>query len=314
MRRDNGFEGPGVMAIRVAMIGHGGVGSIHAANLGKEPDVRLASVYGPDREEASSFAATYGIERVCNNLAEAISDVDAAIICSPSPDHFVQTRECLQHRVHTLVELPPCKNAIEAEELAGYARKGGVMLGCAHTSRFLEPYIRVKNAIALGTVGKIQQIDYLRCHKLRERSWTDNALLHHAAHPVDLLFFWCGGIEAKGCVALPDVQLPQTVSLLGKLPDGGAVTVTVTYVSHIYQTRLTIVGDKHTIETDGFSYVKSDLPELELTRDEQETYGEAIHLQDIQFLRACQSDGNFISWENTINLLRVIDRFRALGQ
>jgi predicted dehydrogenase len=302
------------MAIRVAMIGHGGVGSIHAAKLEKEPDVRLASVYGPIREEASSFAVTHGIDRVCNSLTEAILDVDAAIICSPSPEHFVQARECLQHRVHTLVELPPCQNAIEAEELAVCARKGGVMLGCAHTSRFLEPYLRVKNAIAQGALGKIQEINYLRCHKLRERSWTDNALLHHAAHPVDLLFFWCGGVEAEGCVALPDVLLPQTVSLLGRLPAGGAVTITVTYVSRIFQTRLMVVGDKHTVETDGFSYVKSDFPELELRRDEQETYEEAIHLQDIQFLRACQSDGNYVSWENTINLLRVIDRFRALGQ
>lgn len=301
------------MAIRVAMIGHGAVGSIHAAKLGNESDVRLVSVYGPEREEASLFASTHGIERVCNSIAEAVSVADTAIICSPSPDHFVQARECLQHGVHTFIEIPPCQNATEAEELASLARQRGVMLGCAHTSRFLDPYVRAKKAIEEGMLGKIQGINYVRCHKLRERRWRDNALLHHAAHPVDLLFFWCGGVEPKGCVALPDVQLPHTVSLLGRLPAGGPASITVTYVSHVYQIRMMIVGDKHAIETDGFSYVKSDLPELELRSDEQDTYEEAIHLQDIQFLRACQGNGNYVSWEDAVKLLRVIDRFRALG-
>jgi len=301
------------MAIRVAMIGYGAVGSIHAAKLKKEPDVQWVSVYGPKREKASSFAATHGIQRACDSIAEAVSGADAAMICSPSPAHFEQARECLEHGVHTLVEMPPCENAAEAAELGSLARRYGVKLGCAHTSRFVAPFARVKKSIESGVLGEILEINYARYHKLRERSWTDNALLHHAAHPIDLLFYWCGGIEPKGCVALPDVRLPRTVSVLGKLPSGGAVTITVSYASRIHHIRMMIVGEKHTIETDGFSYANSDLQELEFRGDEKETYEEAIHLQDIEFIRACQGNGNFVSWDETVKVLQAIDGFRALG-
>ena len=301
------------MAMRLAMIGYGAVGSIHAAKLRKESGVEWVSVYGPKSEKAAAFASAHGIPRACVSLAEAVAGADAAIICSPTAAHFEQARECLEHGVHTLVEMPPCENAAQAEELATLARRRGVMLGCAHTSRFVAPFVHLKKSIESGLLGAIQEINYARYHKLRERSWTDNALLHHSAHPIDLLFYWCGGLEPKGCVALPDVRSPQTVSVLGRLPSGGAVTITVTYASRIHHIRIMVVGEKHTIETDGFTYAKSDLPELEFGGNEQETYEEAIHHQDVEFLRACQGKGSFVSWDETIKVLQAIDAFRALG-
>ncbi len=299
--------------IRVAMIGYGAVASVHAAKLGSRPDVQLVSVYGPRCEKAVLFALTHGIQRVCNSVKEAVAGANVAIVCSPTSVHFEQTRECLECGVHTLVEFPPCENSGQAEELVSLAGRKGVKLACAHTSRFLAPYARTKAAIQSGRLGEIQQVNYVRSHKLRERSWTDNALLHHAGHPIDLLFFWCGGFEPIGCVALPDVRQPHTVSLLAKLPSGGPVTITVTYAARIYQVRMMIVGGQHTIETDGFSYAKSDLPELEFTGDERETYEEAILRQDIQFLCHCQGVGSFVSWEETLKILRATDAFRALA-
>jgi hypothetical protein len=74
-----------------------------------------------------------------------------------------------------------------------------------------------------------------------------------------------------------------------------------------------IVSEKHTIETDGFTYVKSDLPELEFRGDKQETYEEAIHLQDLEFLRACRGNGDFVGGDETLKVLGAIDAFRALG-
>lgn len=301
------------MAIRVAMIGYGAVASIHAAQLRKEPDVEIVSVYGPKDEKASSFASTHGIPDACGSIAEAVSSADAAIICSPSMAHFEQARDCLEHGVHTLVEMPPCENSAEAVELARIARRRGAKLGCAHTSRFVAPFTRVKKSIESGLLGEIQGINYARYHKLRDRSWKDNALLHHSAHAIDLLFYWCGGIEPKGCVALPDVRLPQTVSALGRLPSGGPVTITVTYASRIHHTRMMIVGDKHTVEIDGFSYANSDLQELAFRGGEQEIYVESIKLQDAEFLRACQGNGNYVSWDETVKVLQAMDRFRALA-
>lgn len=301
------------MVIRVAMIGYGAVASIHAAKLRNELGGQVVSVYGPNPEKASTFAAAHGIPRACRSIAEAVSGADAAIICSPSRAHFHQARECLEQGVHALVEMPPCETAAEAEQLASLAREKAVKLGCAHTSRFAAPFARVKKSIESGLLGDIQEINYARYHKLRERSWTDNALLHHSAHPIDLLIDWCGGIEPKGCVTLPDRRLPHTVAALGRLPSGAPASITVTYASRIHHTRVMIVGEKHTVETDGFSYAHSDLPELAFRGDAQETYEEAIHRQDLEFVRTCQGTGSFVSWDETIKILQAIDGFRALA-
>lgn len=312
-RSESLIGGLSLMATRVAIIGYGAVGSIHAAKLGTEPDVQLLSVYGPRQEKAASFAASHGIGRACGSIAEALSGADVAIICSPSSAHFEQARECLGHGVHALVEMPPCETAAEALELASLARQRGLTLGCAHTSRFVRPFAQVKQAIDSGLLGEIQEITYTRYHKLRERSWTDNALLHHSAHPIDLLIHWCGGVEPRGCVAVPNARLPQTVSSLGRLPSGAPASITVSYASRLYHIRMMIVGEKHTVETDGFSYAKSDLPELDFKGNDQESYEEAIHLQDVEFLHACQGKGQFVAWDETVKIMQAIDGFRALA-
>jgi predicted dehydrogenase len=301
------------MVIRVAMIGYGAVGSIHAAKLANEPGVRLVSVFGPSREKASSFASANGIPRACDGIEEALSGADVAIVCSPSPAHFEQARECLERGVHTLVELPPCEDAVQARTLAEVAERRAVTLGCAHTSRFVSPYARIRKSIDAGLLGEIREIHYIRCHRLHERSWSDNALLHHAAHPLDLLFYWCGGVESLGCVALPDERSPQTVSVLGRLPSGGPATVTVTYSSHLPQTRMLVVGKHHTVEINGFSNAKSDFVELEFNGNEQDLYEEAIRLQDIAFLHASQDGVSFVAWDETVRVLRAIDRCRVLA-
>lgn len=301
------------MTTRLAILGYGAVAGIHAAKLITEPGVRIVSVSGPNREKAASFASQHGIPRVCDSIDEALSGADAAIICSPSAAHFEQARECLDRGAHTLVELPPCENAGQAVLLTALARRHGVTLRCAHTSRFVRPYAQIRKWIETGLTGDVQEVHYIRCHKLRERTWSDNALLHHAAHPLDLLFYWCGGVEPVGCVVRPDAESPQAVSILGRLPSGGAVTITVTYCSHLHQTRLLIAGKKHSIEIEGLSELRSDLEGLEFKADEQEVYEEAIHLQDVAFLRACQGNGDFVSWNETIAVLRTIDRCRALA-
>jgi 2-hydroxy-4-carboxymuconate semialdehyde hemiacetal dehydrogenase len=123
------------MALRVALIGYGAVGSIHAASLAKKPGIDLCAVYGPKPEKASAFASAHSIKYTGPTLADACSRADVAIVCSPSIVHFQQARECLQAGLHTLVELPPCEKSSEAEELGAVARRQGVLLGCAHTSR-----------------------------------------------------------------------------------------------------------------------------------------------------------------------------------
>jgi 2-hydroxy-4-carboxymuconate semialdehyde hemiacetal dehydrogenase len=301
------------MTLKVAMIGYGAVGSIHADQLATDPAVELTAVYGPKTEKASAFASTHGIKNARVSIAEALAGADVAIVCSPSNLHFQQASECLLNGVHTLVELPPCLTVWEAEVLGELARQHGALLGCAHTSRFVAPYALIRDSIRNNVLGALQEFNYIRHHQLRIRSWADNALMHHGAHPADILLDWCGGLEPQGCVALPDAHHAQTVAMLGRLPSGGPATITITYASKLPHLRMLVVGEHHTLETDGFTYLRSDLPDLQFAGDAQQVYEQAIRAQDMEFLRACRGKGNFVPWEETLKMIRIMDRFQALA-
>ena len=301
------------MKTRVAMSGCGAVGAIHAASLTRQPDVELTSVYSPDAQDALVFASKYKVPRVCDGIQSAVRNADVAIICSPSALHFDQARECLRSGLHTLIELPACGSSAEAAELGYEAMRSGVLLGCAHTARYLEPYARIQAVIEAGRIGELQAISFVRYPRLRARSWTDNALLHHAAHAIDLIKLWCGNMEPIACVASPAGLSPQSVSLLAKLPGGGPVSLTVSYQAKIPRSAMELLGAKHSIHTDGFSYLQSDLDGLNFVGEEQVVYEQGIEQQDAAFMAACHGKKGFIPWTDTVTLTQLVDHFRELS-
>jgi 2-hydroxy-4-carboxymuconate semialdehyde hemiacetal dehydrogenase len=297
--------------LRIAFIGHGAVSSVHARGLATHPEVTLAAVFGPDRTRAEAFAADHGVMHVGNTIEEAILLADLAIVCSPSPLHYRHAFECLNYGVNTLVEMPPCDSSTEAEDLETIARQKGVKLQCAHTSRYLTPYKRITECIRRQDLGIVQQVSYLRHFTPRKRNWHDDALLHHSAHPVDLLLYWFGDILPKSCVALPGKGNPESVSMLAELPNGAPASISVSYSSRLPHTRMFIVGEHHTVETDGFSYLHSDLDTLNLATPEVETYEDAICEQDLEFVSACRGGNQSIVWKETITLLKMLNIFQA---
>jgi 2-hydroxy-4-carboxymuconate semialdehyde hemiacetal dehydrogenase len=300
------------VTIRVGILGGGAVGSIHAAQLALQREVELAAVYSTELESARSFAARYGVQAAVASVDEAIGASAVVIICSPSPCHFEQARASLLAGRHTLVELPPCGDVREAAQLGAIAREQGVVLGCAHTSRYLTPYVRIDAALQSGLLGKIEEITYVRYPQLRPRAWTDDALWHHAAHVIDLAMKWCGSVEPLACSVFPPATPPQAVSLVAALPSGKSLTAAVSYGARLPVSRMVVVGSKHTVETDGFSYLRSDF-EMQFAGDEREVYERAIAQQDHQFLEACRGRNGYIPWAETEALIGKMQQFRALS-
>src|SRR5581483_7227794 len=155
--------------MRIGIIGYGAVASVHAS------EGELGAVYGPDAGKAKAFAKKHRIPVWTTELPELFSQIDAVLIASPSGAHFSQAHAALEAGVHALIELPPCESAEEAETLRALAARRGLVLRCAHTSRWLEPYRRIREWICEGRLGAIRQLAYMRHLILRQRSWTDDA-------------------------------------------------------------------------------------------------------------------------------------------
>lgn len=297
------------MKSRIAMIGTGAVGAIHAANLAADPDVELVAVYNPDFSAASAFASQYGFRNQTYSLEDACTGADAAIICSPPKHHFQQARMCLEAGLHTLIELPACETVAEAADLALYAEQRGLHLGCAHTARYLQPYMLIADYLRQGLLGAVKHVNYVRFPQLNPKAWIDHALAHHAAHVLDLILDWFGDVDPIAATLQPDDENTRTASLLGRLAGGGSVAVTVSYDSHFPVNSLLIVGERRTLESDGFSFVRSDDGVLHQCA-QQPVYESAIRNQDRAFLAACRGVGDYADWQDTIQLMRTVDRFR----
>jgi 2-hydroxy-4-carboxymuconate semialdehyde hemiacetal dehydrogenase len=291
--------------IRVAIAGYGAVAAIHARRL--ELPAQATAVFGPNKEKAERFAAAHGIPNAVTSWEAALESADAAIICSPSPCHYEQARAALEAGLHVLVELPACDGLAEARKLHALALKLGLRLHCAHTSRHLAPYARLGLWLSEGVLGAIEQVYYLRSIPPRKRSWTDDALLHHAGHPLDLFLNWFGALRPLSCAAHPQARQAQNLAVLGELESGAPVTVAISYTARVPEVRMTLAGSSHTVLTDGFSYIRSDLADLCWEGDGEDTYERAIQEQDRAFLA-----GAGVPWDETVRLAALIDDFRAL--
>jgi predicted dehydrogenase len=168
---------------------------------------------------------------------------------------------------------------------------------------------RIAQWIASGRLGQVQQVSHIRRMAPRSRAWIDDALLHHAAHPLDLFLTWFGAVEPVGCVALPQVRGSQNVMLLGRLSEGAPAGVTVIYECPLPHLEMTIVGSDSSITSDGFSYVRSDSPLLAFAGDADATYLQAIRDEDDAFLQATEGRSGGVPWSETIRLMEIIDQF-----
>lgn len=303
------------MALGIGLAGYGAVAEVHARRLGGNSSACLTVVYGPNRAKAEAFAARMGIPRATDRFEELLEASRAVIVASPTPSHFEQARAALERGRAVLVELPPCLSAAEAERLGEEAARRGSVLRCAHTSRYLEPYRRVREEIASGRLGTIFALQYTRCLRLRERSWQDDALLHHTAHPADLFLDWFGEFEPVAALTRPEQPPRQEVLFLARGGGSGqvALSVFVSYASRRPRAQMFIEAEAATLETDGFSYLRRNEAEILLELDANETYEAAIEQQDRAFIAACEGEPAGVAWEETVRLMRRLDRLAELA-
>jgi predicted dehydrogenase len=124
-----------VNPLRVAVIGAGRLGHIHAQLLQQHADVRLVGVVDPDPAARRRAAEAFRVAAV-DHYHELLGNVDAAVVAAPTLQHFTLSRDLLRHGVHLLVEKPLTTSLAEADELIRLARYQRLVLQVGHVERF----------------------------------------------------------------------------------------------------------------------------------------------------------------------------------
>jgi len=144
--------------LKVAIIGAGRIGYVHAGSVNDNPNLELVYVVDPFEESAKKVTADFGGKVAADPVAVINSgEIDAVIIGSPTPTHVPLLREAINAGVHALCEKPidlDIKNVDELRPLVNSA-KTNVTIGF---NRRQDPQFKaVKRKVEAGEIGTIEQ-------------------------------------------------------------------------------------------------------------------------------------------------------------
>jgi predicted dehydrogenase len=124
----------GSQRMRVALIGAGLMGSLHARVVSQSHDADLSCIVDPDESTGAAVAERFQSRWVPK--LEDLGPFDAVIVASPTETHTAWAQQALGEGKPVLVEKPLSENLSETRSLIDAARRHGVPLMCGLLERF----------------------------------------------------------------------------------------------------------------------------------------------------------------------------------
>ncbi len=186
------------MALKVGIIGGGGMGKRHTDAYRKLPDVEVVAIAEVDPQRGAAFAAEYGVGHVANYL-DILDRVDAVSVCLPHTLHRAACEAAAAAGKHILCEKPLATTLTDCDAIIGAARRSGVLLMTGQTHRFLPENRTVKKLLEAGEIGENVMAQDTILGTPGELGWRGKValsgggvFLDNGVHAVDRLRWWLG--------------------------------------------------------------------------------------------------------------------------
>jgi myo-inositol 2-dehydrogenase/D-chiro-inositol 1-dehydrogenase len=145
--------------IRVAVLGAGRIGKIHAGNVAKNPKCQLIAVADPIGDAAEMLAKSLGAEASKDSAATATrGDVDAIVIGTPTDTHIDLLLKGARAGKAVLCEKPIDLDIKKADAAVAEVEKLKAPVMIAFNRRFDPSFAALKKAIGSGTIGDVHQV------------------------------------------------------------------------------------------------------------------------------------------------------------
>lgn len=145
--------------LRLGIIGAGRIGQVHARTIAEHPGADLVLIADPVAGAAAKVAEGYGV-RSSEDVADvfAADDIDAVVVCSPTPFHVEQIMAGVAAGKAVLTEKPVDLSVARVDEcLAAIAgQEHRVMVG--FNRRFDPGVIELKQRLDAGETGGLRQL------------------------------------------------------------------------------------------------------------------------------------------------------------
>lgn len=191
--------------VRVGVVGYGTMGQVHSQALQSIPGAELVVVADPDPERQAQAQRDYGVDTVgsIEELLQAV-DVDLVDICTPTYLHASIFQEARKAGKHIFCEKPLARTLEEGERLVELSAGYGQKIGIAHVLRFTPAYVRIRESVVQGRLGKVAVARTSRGGSQFPRGWHDwfadfdlsgGVILDLAVHDIDYLRWLFGDVQ-----------------------------------------------------------------------------------------------------------------------
>ena len=206
----------------------------------------LAAVCDADPELARQFGGQYQVATPA--FEEVLRDpgIDAVAIATPAVTHSSFARQALAAGKHVFVEKPIALNVDAAEELNTLAKQQGRVLMVGHLLQYHPVFIRLKELVAGGGLGRLRHIysHRLNLGKVRRE---ENILWSFAPHDVSMILSLVGdepdSVSAVGSFFLHS-QVADVTTTHMAFPGGENAHVFVSWLHPYKEQKLVVVGDE----------------------------------------------------------------------
>src|SRR5450755_974806 len=145
--------------VRVAVLGAGRIGKIHAANVAANSSAKLVVVADPFGDAAQTLANQLGCDASPDPFASIDrNDVDAVVISTPTNTHIALMLQAVKSRKAVLCEKPIDLDFAKADAAVTEIEQLGGRVMLAFNRRFDPASQRLRRSIDAGEIGDVRQV------------------------------------------------------------------------------------------------------------------------------------------------------------
>ncbi|MBB3952889.1 Gfo/Idh/MocA family protein [Aureimonas jatrophae] len=250
---------------RIAVIGAGFMGSMHASIFARLRGCELAAIVDPNTALATGVADKLGGAKVYASHDELLANerLDLISICTPDNLHLAPALAAAEKGVNLFIEKPIASSLDEARQIVDACRKAGTKLGIGYLLRFDPRYAHAKELIATGRTGAPIHL-YARRNSARTEGPKRYAgklplALHVTVHDVDLALWMLEGQKPVTVYAqetdrlLGPIGTQDTIAAIVRFSDGTVVNFESAWslpsgARHMIDARLEFIGTEGSFE------------------------------------------------------------------
>jgi myo-inositol 2-dehydrogenase/D-chiro-inositol 1-dehydrogenase len=143
--------------VKIGLIGTGFVADLHAAAARMTPEAEIIAVASPTPGKAGRFARQRGIPHAFEDYRELLRlrEVQLVTLALPNHRHAQACVDAAAAGKHVVCEKPLCRTLEEAERMIEACRQAGVLLMYAEELCFAPKYVRAKQLVDEGALGRV---------------------------------------------------------------------------------------------------------------------------------------------------------------